>query len=155
MASTPAPEFVTATAADVALVRDIVRAAYKRWVPVVGREPLPMKADYDKAVMEHHIELLTVDGLVVGVIETMLKDDHLWIENIAVSPVEQGKGYGRMLLARAEHLARVAGRSEVQLLTNAAFETNVALYRRTGYAITLTEPFMGGTTVYMAKPVEG
>ncbi|RVC49448.1 GNAT family N-acetyltransferase, partial [Mesorhizobium sp. M00.F.Ca.ET.038.03.1.1] len=34
--------FRTAEAADAAAIRDIVRAAYAKWVPVIGREPLPM-----------------------------------------------------------------------------------------------------------------
>lgn len=31
--------------ADATAIRDIVRAAYAKWVPVIGREPLPMRAD--------------------------------------------------------------------------------------------------------------
>jgi len=151
MASTQQPAFIPATPADAALIRDIVRAAYKRWVAVIGREPMPMRVDYEKATADHHIELLIHEGLVVGVIETLLHDDHLWIENIAISPVEQRKGHGKRLLARAEEQAKAAGKTEIHLLTNAAFDTNVALYQRTGYVITHTEPFMGGTTVYMTK----
>lgn len=151
MASTQQPAFIPATPADAALIRDIVRAAYKRWVAVIGREPMPMRVDYEKATADHHIELLIHEGLVVGVIETLLQDAHLWIENIAISPVEQRKGHGKRLLARAEEQAKAAGKAEIRLLTNAAFDTNVALYQRTGYVITHTEPFMGGTTVYMTK----
>ena len=151
MDSTPVTQFIPATPADAALIRDIVRAAYKRWVAVIGREPMPMRVDYEKATADHHIELLIHEGLVVGVIETRLHDDHLWVENIAISPVEQRKGYGKRLLARAEEQAKAAGKAEIRLLTNAAFDTNIALYQRTGYVITHTEPFMGGTTVYMTK----
>ena len=39
-----------ATPADASAVRDLTRAAYARWVPVIGREPGPMNADYDLAV---------------------------------------------------------------------------------------------------------
>lgn len=151
MASTPLPSFILATPTDAALIRDIVRAAYTQWVTVIGREPLPMRVDYEKATSDHHIELLSHEGRIVGVIETMLRPDHLWIENIAVAPVEQRKGHGRRLLARAEALAEAAGKAEIRLLTNAAFETNVALYQHAGYTITRTEPFMGGTTVHMTK----
>ena len=44
-----------------------------------------------------------------------------------------------------------AGCAEARLLTNAAFETNVALYTSAGYEIHKREPFMGGTTVHMSK----
>jgi len=155
MPSTPAHQFVPATDADVPLIRDIVRAAYTRWVPVIGREPMPMKADYEKAVAEHRVDLLMVAGLVAGVIETMMRQDHLWIENIAVDPSQQGRGYGKRLLAHADDLSRAAGKPETRLLTNAAFEMNVALYRNAGYVITATEPFMGGTMVFMSKSTDG
>lgn len=143
--------FRAATHNDAATVREIVRAAYAKWVPVIGREPMPMKADYEAAVRDHQIDLICSNGGIVGLIETMLREDHLWIENIAVRPEEQGKGLGRRLLAHAQTKAVDAGRSELRLLTNAAFESNIALYRSAGYAITAQEPFMGGTTIYMSK----
>jgi GNAT superfamily N-acetyltransferase len=143
--------FRPAETADAATIRNIVRAAYAKWVPVIGREPLPMRADYDKAVAEHPFELAVEDGRIVGMIETTLADDHLWIENVCVAPEAQGKGIGRLLLERAETKAREAGRPELRLLTNGAFEANVSLYKRHGYTIDREEPFMNGVTVYMSK----
>jgi GNAT superfamily N-acetyltransferase len=87
----------------------------------------------------------------VGLIETIHHPDHLWIENLAVRPDRQGKGLGRLLLAHVERKAVEAGRAEARLLTNAAFEANVALYTRGGYSVHKREPFMGGTAVYMSK----
>ena len=110
-----------------------------------------MKADYERAVREHQIDILYIDGRMVGLIETMLRSDHLWIENIAVRPDSQGKGLGRQLLAHVERKAAEAGWAETRLQTNAAFEANVALYTRAGYSVDRREPFMGGTTVYMSK----
>lgn len=143
--------FRPAEPADAAAIKDIVRAAYARWVPVIGREPLPMRADYDKAVAEHPFDLAVEGDRIVGMIETMLEDDHLWIENVCVTPQAQGRGIGRLLLERAEQKAREAGRFELRLLTNGAFEANVSLYRRHGYTIDREEPFMDGMTVYMSK----
>ncbi|KAA3451487.1 GNAT family N-acetyltransferase [Mesorhizobium sp. SARCC-RB16n] len=148
-------QFRPAEPADAAAIRDIVRAAYARWVPVIGREPLPMRADYDKAVAEHPFELAVEDGRIVGMIETMLAEDHLWIENVCVAPEAQGRGVGRLLLERAERQAVEAGRPEFRLLTNGAFEANVSLYRKLGYIIDREEPFMNGTTVYMSKRLAG
>lgn len=143
--------FRPAEPADAAAIRDIVRAAYAKWVPVIGREPLPMRVDYEKAVAEHSFELTVADGRIVGMIETMLADDHLWIENVCVAPEAQGRGIGRLLLERAEQKALEAGRPQLRLLTNGAFEANVLLYKRHGYTIDREEPFMGGMTVYMSK----
>lgn len=138
---------------EASAIRNLVRAAYAKWVPVIGREPLPMQANYDRALREHWIDLLCLDGRLLGLIETLLHPDHLWIENVAVDPAEQGSGLGRRLLAHAEVTAAAAGRAELRLLTNAAFAANVALYERVGYRIDRQEPFQGGTTVYMSKRV--
>jgi ribosomal protein S18 acetylase RimI-like enzyme len=143
--------FRPAVAGEAALIRDLTRAAYAKWVPVIGREPLPMRADYDVALREHRFELAIDNGEMVGLIETILHDDHLFIENVAVRPDRQGRGLGRTLLARAEELARQLGRRELRLLTNAAFAANVALYQKAGYAVDRQEPFMGGTTLYFSK----
>jgi ribosomal protein S18 acetylase RimI-like enzyme len=143
--------FRPAEPADAAAIRDIVRSAYGKWVPLIGREPLPMRADYEKAVAEHPFDLAIEEGRIVGMIGTMLADDHLWIENVCVAPEAQGRGIGRLLLERAERKAIEAGRPQLRLLTNSAFEANVSLYKRHGYTIDREEPFMGGMTVYMSK----
>ena len=54
-------------------------------VTLIGREPLPMQADYERALADHTIDLLTVGGALVGLVETILEPDHLWIENVAVA----------------------------------------------------------------------
>ncbi len=138
-----------AAPADAALLRAITRAAYARWVPVIGREPLPMQADYRQALIHHRIDLIEGEGEAVGLIETRIEPDHLWIENLAVLPAWQGQGLGRHLLDHAQELARQAGLPRLQLLTNAAFEDNIAFYRRRGFTVTRTEPFLNGLTVYM------
>ncbi|MDX8518052.1 GNAT family N-acetyltransferase [Mesorhizobium dulcispinae] len=144
-------EFRSATPADAAAIKVVVHAAYAKWVPVIGREPLPTCADYDKALNEHQFELAIEGGRIVGLIETMAHDDHIWIENVAVAPEAQGRGIGRKLLDSAERKAVEAGCRELRLLTNGAFEANVRLYRKHGYAVDREEPFMNGTTVYMSK----
>jgi ribosomal protein S18 acetylase RimI-like enzyme len=151
----PAAEIRSAIPQDADMIREVVRAAYAKWVPLIGREPLPMKADYQRAVREHPIAILHVGGKMVGLIEMILQPDHLWIENVAVMPENQGRGMGRQLLAHADRIAAEAGRAEIRLLTNAAFEANIALYKRVGYAIERQEPFMGGVAVFMSKTLCG
>lgn len=155
MTSAPHLELRPADPREAAAIASIVRAAYARWVPAIGREPLPMRVDYAKALHEHRFDVVVatvVDGqTIVGVIETMQRDDHIWIENVAVAPEAQGSGIGRLLLDHAERLAMAAGCFEARLLTNAAFEANVALYRRLGYVVDREEPYLNGITVYMSK----
>ena len=147
-------EIRSAVLADAASIRALTRTAYAKWVALIGREPLPMQADYERAVSEHTIDLLIVDGVLAGLVETILRPDHTWIENVAVAPEQQGRGFGRLLLAHAERRAIHAGRPEIRLLTNQAFAANLELYARRGYTVNRTEPFRGGTTVHMSKRIE-
>jgi ribosomal protein S18 acetylase RimI-like enzyme len=110
-----------------------------------------MRADYDKALQDHRFDLALENGRIVGLIETIPHDDHVWIENVAVAPEAQGRGIGKKLLDSAERRAVETGCRELRLLTNGAFDANVGLYRRHGYAVDREEPFMNGTTVYMSK----
>lgn len=140
---------------DAAAIRALTRAAYAKWVPLIGREPMPMTVDYDRAVQERGFDLLFAHGRLIALIETILHPDHLFIENVAVAPEEQGRGLGHRLLEHAERMARAADLPELRLLTNQAFEANIRLYRSIGFRIDRTEPFSGGgVTVYMSKPVE-
>ncbi len=134
-------------------IRALVRAAYAKWVPVIGREPRPMLADYDAAVRLHRFDLVEVLGQLVALIETELRDGHLWVENIAVLPERQGQGLGRVLLAHAEGLAQAAGVSEIRLLTNGKMVANRRLYASVGYVEDREEPFGDGTVVYLSKRV--
>jgi rhodanese-related sulfurtransferase/ribosomal protein S18 acetylase RimI-like enzyme len=144
-------ELRTATAQDTIAIRELVRTAYAKWIPLIGREPLPMLADYERAVREHQIDLLCIGDSIVGLIETVLRPDHLWIENVAVRPDCQRRGLGRCLLSKAERSAIAAGHSEIRLSTNAAFAANIMVYERLGYTVDRQEAFMGGTIVFMKK----
>jgi GNAT superfamily N-acetyltransferase len=139
--------------ADAAAIRELTRSAYAKWVPLIGREPLPMAADYGRAVREHMIDLLFVGAGLLALIETVNKADHLLIENVAVAPSFQGRGYGKLLLDHAERLATSLGLPELRLYTNQRFVTNIEFYGRLGYAIDREEPFMGGFRVHMSKRV--
>lgn len=143
-----------ATAADAADVRALTRAAYAKWVPLIGREPLPMTADYDRAVADHIIDLYEEDGQLSALIEVVPQPGHLLIVNIAVQPQRQGKGLGDKLLRHAEHLAHSLGFDEVRLYTNAAFASNLAFYSRRGYREYRRGSVLAGSiTVFMRKTI--
>lgn len=132
-------------------LRDLARAAYAKWVPVLGREPRPMQADYEAAVQCFRFDVVELDGRIIASIQTQPRGDHFWVESVAVAPEWRGQGVGRLLLAHAEVLAREAGFSEVRLLTNGRMTDNRRLYARVGYAEDLEEPFWDGTVVYLSK----
>lgn len=91
---------------DAAELRRLTRAAYAKWVPVIGREPKPMGADYEAAVESFRFDLLYLDGVLAGLVETIDEGDSLLVENVAVDPDFQGRGLGSTLMAHAEDIAR-------------------------------------------------
>lgn len=143
-----------AVAADAACVQALTRQAYAKWVPVIGREPLPMAADYDRAVREHIVDLLFVGAEPAGLIEMVNEGDHLLIENVAIASAFQRRGYGGLLVVHAEEVARALRLRTLKLYTNARFAGNVDFYRRYGYAVDREEPFRGGITVHMSKEID-
>ncbi len=143
--------FRRATPADAAAVRDLTRAAYAKWVPLLGREPKPMGADYAAALRDHLVELLYQGDTLAGLAEMIPQPDHLLLENIAVAPAWQGRGLGRALMARVEAIAAERGQAEVRLYTNARFVENIALYRRLGYRVDREEVVPAGTVTHMSK----
>lgn len=129
----------------------LARAAYARWVPVLGREPRPMLADYRAAFATFRFDVIETDGRIVASLQTQPREGHFWVESIAVAPELQGQGVGRRLLAHAETLAREDGFAEIRLLTNGKMAANRRLYARVGYSEDLEEPFGDGTVVYLSK----
>jgi ribosomal protein S18 acetylase RimI-like enzyme len=149
----PELELRRAGPADAAAIAALTREAYAKWIPVIGRAPKPMTADYEAAVQAHRIELLYADGALAALVECILEPDHLLIENLAVSPAQQGRGYGRRMLARAEDIARDLGLAEVRLYTNKLFGENIAFYRSQGYRFDGESAFKGGFIAHMSRRI--
>lgn len=67
MENMPQLQLTRATPDDAPAIRQMVRDAYAKWVPIFGREPMPMTADYDKAVREHEVDGSNPSGVTTGV----------------------------------------------------------------------------------------
>ncbi|CAI9122136.1 GNAT family N-acetyltransferase [Brytella acorum] len=140
-----------ATISDAEAVAALTRAAYAKWVPVIGREPLPMKADHAAFIRDHRVDLLFAGSDLVALLETIQHENDILIENVAVDPRFQKRGYGRKMLAYAEQLAAQAGVGIVRLYTNSLFEENLRLYASLGYEIEREEARNGGVAIYLFK----
>jgi len=138
-------------AADAPAIRELTRAAYAKWVAVIGREPKPMAADYVEAVRMHRFDLLYVEGKLAALVEMITQADHLLIENVAVSPSFQGRGLGWKLMAHAERVAASSGFGEIKLYSNKLFAENVELYRKLGYRVDREEELEVGIVIHMNK----
>jgi ribosomal protein S18 acetylase RimI-like enzyme len=143
-----------ATAADAAALNALARAAYEIYVPVIGREPMPMAVDW--ATLLPIQEIWIVDGPsgeAVASLALELKPDHLVIWSVAVAPQHQGGGIGHKLMAFAETRARALQRAEIRLFTNARMERNIAHYVRLAYVETHREELPDRVLVHMSKTI--
>lgn len=142
-----------AVADDVADLQAMAYAAYEGYVARIGRRPAPMTADYARAVREGRVWVAVDNGVLVGLAVLVPQQDHLLLENIAVSPAVQGQGVGSRLLALAEDLARKHGLCDVRLYTNEAMTENLAYYPRRGYRETHRAEQNGFRRVFFRKDV--
>jgi len=147
----PCPIIQSASAADAAAIHAIVDAAYRCYIPRIGKPPGPMLDDYAKRIASGQVWILVSAGDIVGILVLEETPDGLLLDNIAVPPDQQGKGHGRMLLEFAEAEATRRGRNEIRLYTNALMTENIALYRRIGYVETSRVTEKGFDRVYMTK----
>ena len=138
---------------DVPALRAVAVAAYQGYVPRMGRPPAPMSADYAQAVRDGRVWVAADDGVLVGLAVLVPRDDHLLVENVAVSPPAQGRGVGGELLAFAEDHARRLGLSQVRLYTNEAMTENLVYYPRRGYVETHRAEQDGYRRVFFRKDV--
>ena len=142
------------TTEDVDLISDFTRAAYAKWIPLIGREPLPMAADYETALRQHRFDLLYKTNALAALIETIARSDHLHIQNLCVSPKFQRLGLGSQLLNYAQDMAVGENLPALRLDTNKFFTGNVDLYLRHGFSIDWEKPVDGGVHIHMVKRIE-
>src|SRR5215210_7466780 len=98
----------------------------------MGKEPGLMEGEYGYVIAQGRVYVLGDRG-VVGVLVLIPERDAMLLDNVAVRPEAQGKGYGRRLLAFAEAEAHRQGLSRVRLYTNVLMTENLTLYSSLGY----------------------
>jgi ribosomal protein S18 acetylase RimI-like enzyme len=136
---------------EVDAVRAIVDAAYRHYIPRIGKPPGPMLDDYAQRIADGEAWVLTGTDGIVGVLVLEETPDGFLLDNIAVAPEQQGKGVGRALLEFAEAEAARRGYEEIRLYTHVLMTENIALYRRVGYVETARVAEKGFDRVYMSK----
>ena len=140
-----------ANPAETNAVRDVVRAAYQTYVARIGREPGPMQDDYAVRIAAGEVWVLEDSGAIAAVAVLEQRPDSFFLDNIAVRPDCQGKGFGRALMDFAEAAALRCGWQEIRLYTHVLMTENQALYRHLGYRETGRVSEKGFDRVYMAK----
>src|SRR5829696_9230369 len=99
---------------DATIVSDITDAAYAKYVPLMGRKPQPMTADYQQILAEHPVWIVWVAKRPAGVLVLMHEPETMLIYSVAIAPEYQKRGLGRQLLAWAEAEARQAGYTAIR-----------------------------------------
>jgi ribosomal protein S18 acetylase RimI-like enzyme len=144
-----------AAKSDIGAVREVVHAAYRHYVARIGKPPGPMLDDYAQRIANGQTWLLESGDCIVAILVLEEAPTGLLLDNIAVLPECQGKGYGRTLMEFAEAEALRRGFREISLYTHALMSENIALYRRVGFAETHRINEKGYDRVYMTKPLRG
>ncbi|MBC9730794.1 GNAT family N-acetyltransferase [Streptomyces sp. TRM68367] len=130
-------EIRQAGAADVPAVAALTDAAFRHYVERIGVVPVPMEADHAANVAAGKVFVTEEPGTgrLTGLVVIEAREDHLFLDVIAVHPDAQGKGAGRRLLAFVDARARALGLPEVRLYTNAMMWENQKIYPKYGYQV--------------------
>ncbi|QVQ25466.1 GNAT family N-acetyltransferase [Achromobacter deleyi] len=144
-----------ATPGDVATIERIVKDAYTHYITRIGATPGPMRDDYRARVAQDVVHVLDTQAGVQGLIVLIPEPDSgcMLLDNIAVSSLAQGRGYGREMLRWAEDVARQAGFACIRLYTQEMMTENIAIYLRYGYVETHRAREIGLNRVFMRKPL--
>ena len=140
-----------ATRDDQPAVTALQRAAYARNRAILGVEPLPLMADYEKVFSDFEVYLAEREGALDGVLILQPRADDLLIWSVATAPAAQGLGVGNRMLAFAESRARALGLDRLRLYTGEKLTGNVAWYTRHGYVHERTEDMGDRRAVHLVK----
>jgi ribosomal protein S18 acetylase RimI-like enzyme len=80
-------------------------------------------------------DVLRVDGAICGFLRCIQTSSHqLKLSEVYVSRTQRGRGFGRLLLARAESLGKDVGCKSIFLYVNRRNDVPIAAYKRAGFA---------------------
>lgn len=135
----------------------IAESAYARYIARMHKKPAPMSENYAKRIADGQVHVLEATGCRYGGVQGFLVlepgTDGMLLDNVAVAPGCQGRGYGRALIDFAEETARAAGFDRLVLYTNEVMVENIRLYSRLGFAVTRAVCEHGFNRVYMSKHI--
>ncbi|KAG9966220.1 hypothetical protein KCU61_g1083, partial [Aureobasidium melanogenum] len=127
-------------------VTDLITLAYTPYITRLnGKKPAPMTANYAALIDSSCLYILSASSsssasasassAILGCISLELNTtgEALEINNLAVSPTAQGKGYGKLLMKFAEDVAKEKGAKKLELYTNVKMVENLILYKKLGY----------------------
>lgn len=137
---------------DEAAIKACAEQAYARYVPLIGRKPAPMIADFATQIAAGKVYVATDEhGGFQGFIVFYAEDAHMLLENVAVLPRAAGRGLGKALIGFCEETARQRGMNAVHLYTNEKMTENLSIYPKLGYVEVARRREDGFNRVYFEK----
>ncbi|MBP7000301.1 GNAT family N-acetyltransferase [Amaricoccus sp.] len=156
--ATPAAASVAirpAAAADEPAIRACAAQAFARYVPLIGRRPAPMDANFAAQIAAGEIRVAADPaGALQGYVAFRAEPPAMLLDAVAVLPAAAGRGVGKALIAACEAAARRLALAEVRLYTNERMTSNLAMYPRLGYVETARHTEDGFSRVYFRKPLD-
>lgn len=141
-----------AQACDEPVIKDCAEQAYARYVPMIGRKPAPMVADFATQIVEGVVYIAQDDQAIFqGFIVFYAEEEHILLENVAVLPSTAGRGVGKALIGFCENAALQRGLNAVHLYTNEMMTDNLSIYSKLGYRKVARREEEGFKRVYFEK----
>ncbi len=82
---------------EVAAIKLIARKSFERYVPLIGKPPASMNADFSGHVLKDTVFIAQSEkkqGSVMGYAFVLQRNGEWLLDNIAASPEAQGRGVG-------------------------------------------------------------
>jgi GNAT superfamily N-acetyltransferase len=136
---------------DMAKVTECVYSAYQKYVPRIGKKPGPMSDDYHFLIESGHVYIGEYAGEIASVLVLKDSDSFILLDNVAVLPRFQGRGFGKRMIDYAERYAYEKGIREIRLYTNAAMTENIRMYKKLGYTAYDDRYEAGYSRIYFLK----
>ena len=136
---------------DLDAVRRIAAAAFAPFLPLIGRRPAPMDADFFGAITREEVSVVGQPSK--AYILCQRRGEALQIENLAVHPDHHGAGLGRLLVDHAVDTARRHGLARVTLYTNETMAGALRFYPRIGFTEVARRTEAGFRRVYFERPL--
>lgn len=137
---------------DCPAIKAVALAAYSVYLERMQVKPFPMLDDYLAHIRHERVYVLECENVIHGYVVFIAQDsNNLLLDNLAVDPASQGRGYGARLVCFAETWGKKHGCRQVTLYTNAIMTENLSWYQRLGYSVTHKAVENGYSRIYMAK----